>query len=686
MKRGGVGWIGGVVAVLAGLAGPAEAVSPKTWLVSGVAAWSETERDSVGLVSSGGVRMGLARERVEGTTSLTVWDFLADGDSWLAATGDEGAVYRIPRRGDAVEVVRVVQPQVTALGRDRGGSILLGTAPDGVVYRMHGSTAESLADLPETYVWAIRPHPRGGALVATGNAGKLYRIEEGGRVTVVAETGASHVTGFEVDGTGVVATTESPGRLLRIALDGTVQVLHEGDEPELRAPVLAADGAMYFLANREGTDDPGRLYRRASTGAVERVWESLNGYAYTLHQATDGVLWVSTGSESGRGSIVRVEPGPPSVWTEMVRTPEPQIPGVAMREGRPALIGTGGLGRIYRIPGDDAPSGRVTSLVHDAGVTARWGAMTLEPGPGSAGVEVHTRSGNTRVPDAAWSPWEPARLEGNRGPVPSGPGRFLQWRLDLEDRAHPVSGVRVIYLPANRAPRINDVAITELGRDFEPGATGGQIGNLSQELPGGIRAEFQLPGPVSTGEVSDEETVWARRYRSVTWKADDPNDDALRFRVALRTPEEADWKPLSEDLESSPWVWDSATVPDGWYEVQVEASDAGDNGPGAALTSARATEPFLVDNTPPSVEGLSASGGRIRGTAVDAASAIKRIEMAVDGGPWIRIHPSDGIPDMPRETFEAELPELTPGAHVALVRAADRAGNLGIGRVRFEVP
>ncbi len=41
---------------------------------------------------------------------------------------------------------------------------------------------------------------------------------------------------------------------------------------------------------------------------------------------------------------------------------------------------------------------------------------------------------------------------------------------------------------------------------------------------------------------------------------------------------------------------------------------------------------------------------------------------------------------MPRETFRIDLTEAGSGEHVAMVRAADDAGNLGVARVSFRVP
>ncbi len=680
--------IAGLAALTLGLllAPAAGAVSPRTWRTTGVESWTAADRESVGVTSEGAVGLSLASVPAEGLDAAMVWDLLPDGGDLLVATGDGGAVYRVTSGGKATVEASVVQPEVTCLGRDGRGRVLLGTSPDGMIYRLEGKKAVPVVDTPETYIWRILPLSGEDALVATGDSGKLYRLKGRGEIELFADLGAVNVTALVPRRDGWLATTESPGRLLEVDGDGTFRVLYDAAEPELRAPVVAADGTVFFLANPPGDSGEGRLYRRTPQGGVERVWTSLDGFAYDLLAAGDGALWVTTGSDSGGGSVVRVTPGPPSSWMEMVKVAEPRVMTAAVSHGALDWIGTGGAGRVYRIPSADAGRGTVTVEPFDAGGTARWGALTLEPGLRLDSVSAEVRSGNTRTPDDTWSAWRRVELTGGRGPVGERASRFLQWRLSLTDPGARVDGVGVVYLPANLAPQVNEVTVSELGAEYLRSWDRSQPASLSQDLAGGVHVEFQVPGNRGNTPATDEEAAWARRYRAVTWKADDPNDDELRYTLAVRAGEETVWKPLDGDLESSPWIWDTATVPDGWYVLRVTASDRDANPPAEADSAARTTEPFLVDNTAPVISDLRVAGGVLTGVAVDATSPIKKLEMAVDGRSWTVVFPEDGIADMPRETLRVALPDLPSGEHAILVRAYDDAGNPGLGRVGFTLP
>jgi hypothetical protein len=199
----------------------------------------------------------------------------------------------------------------------------------------------------------------------------------------------------------------------------------------------------------------------------------------------------------------------------------------------------------------------------------------------------------------------------------------------------------------------------------------------------GKRSTTKRPttGKPSTG--GDEPPAPTTVYR-VEWKTDNPDGDELRFRLRYRAEGQEIWRDIlkeSETLTKSQHEWDTQGLPDGHYRIRVEASDELANPARYALSSNAVSEPFLVDNHPPRIEGLRATGRNVQGTARDEAGPVAKLEYAVDGGDWHPFFPVDDLLDSAEERFNLELEGLEPGSHIIAVRVTDAAGNTGVSEV-----
>lgn len=166
----------------------------------------------------------------------------------------------------------------------------------------------------------------------------------------------------------------------------------------------------------------------------------------------------------------------------------------------------------------------------------------------------------------------------------------------------------------------------------------------------------------------------------VTWEASDPNNDQLTYTLEYRPANASVWLPLAKDLQENRYEWQTRRVPDGRYIVRVTASDHADNTPEASLTHSRASDPVLVDNTPPVIENLKADAGRgqvtLQGRARDGLSVIRNMQYVVDAAEqWNYILPEDLIYDSTEESFTVKISDLAPGQHVITLRAEDARGN-----------
>jgi hypothetical protein len=171
----------------------------------------------------------------------------------------------------------------------------------------------------------------------------------------------------------------------------------------------------------------------------------------------------------------------------------------------------------------------------------------------------------------------------------------------------------------------------------------------------------------------------------VRWDAVDGNDDTLIFQIEIRAEDEANWKQLAEKLEDSYLSWDSTSFADGLYRVRVTASDAPSNPVSEIKTHSRTSEPFLIDNTAPSVGDLSgqlAQGKlRVRFTASDTATAIQAAEYSLDGGEWKRVLPASRLFDSQNLSFDFEIDAAGSGEHTLAVRVYDSHENVATAKV-----
>ena len=180
-------------------------------------------------------------------------------------------------------------------------------------------------------------------------------------------------------------------------------------------------------------------------------------------------------------------------------------------------------------------------------------------------------------------------------------------------------------------------------------------------------------------------------HRLIKIAAADPNGDKLAFAVYFRAAGRAKWITLVEKFQKPLYPWDVTTVPDGVYEVRVEASDAPANPRENVLTGARVSRAVVVDNTPPAVTGLKARAdgkGKVTltGQVADATSRVMKIRYAVGSvTEWHDVLPDDGICDSPREGFSTVIEDLDPGVHHVAVKARDEFGNTGYASVEVTV-
>ncbi|HUL55172.1 MAG TPA: hypothetical protein VLT83_17345 [Opitutaceae bacterium] len=133
------------------------------------------------------------------------------GRRWLVATGPEGRIVEITLDGATYarrEIAHLAEPQIFALRALPDGSVLAGTSPTGVLYLLKNGTPAARIVLPVDSVFDIAllpgrgaaaaaqktepPAPGQIALIATGNPGRIYRVDlaQFARAGIGADKGA----------------------------------------------------------------------------------------------------------------------------------------------------------------------------------------------------------------------------------------------------------------------------------------------------------------------------------------------------------------------------------------------------------------------------------------------------------------------------------------------------------------
>src|SRR5207249_7764096 len=106
-----------------------------------------------------------------------------------------------------------------------------------------------------------------------------------------------------------------------------------------------------------------------------------------------------------------------------------------------------------------AAKGTFYSDIKDTQTLSQWGQVSWKATiPAETSLRLLARSGNTRTPDATWSPWADAGTDpaGKSLQIPK--ARFVQWRADFittNTKTSPVlREVKLAYLQQNIRPEV----------------------------------------------------------------------------------------------------------------------------------------------------------------------------------------------------------------------------------------
>jgi len=659
------------VGFLISLSGSASAVGTRTFELDTLDELEGGDLTGVSVASNGTVRAGYNLGSTPITDATSVWSAVVQADGTvLVGTGSEGKVFRVTA-GQSKLLATTGEMAVSALAVAWNGDVIAGTFPEGKLFKLpkgagDGGEAKLFAELEGAeHIWGLRYDDKAKALyVATGPDGKLFRVDQQGNAQVYYDSEESHLVSVTTapDGT-VYAGSSGKALLFKLNAPGRATVVHDFDGDDVKAIEVASDGTIYAIANKykdgfkapkkgssakpQSTKKPkpgkGELMRFSPTGVAERLLVDKDTHFVSLALADDGTPHVGTGAE---GRVYTVDDN--LVSTLVADTEERQISALLVHGKRRYIVGSDPA--VYHaIQGVGGADAVWTSKVLDAGLRAHFGQLAWDS---KGSVELSTRTGNTEEPDGTWSSWSAAMTA--PGEMKSPAARYIQVRSRFSrDQKAELRGVKLHFVTDNARAVVTSIEAT-------PGA------KKTKSEKGIVTSGGPLPKPKSTIKVK--------------WKVENPDKDELRFRLSYRVKGRDAWfdalKPGAK-LTKTEYEWETSSLPEGTYELKLEATDELANPPDRVSRHTLSAPTVLVDNTPPVFKALSLTGRRLKGEVVDGLGPIGRIEVSVAGTEeWRPLFPTDSVFDEASEAFDIDVSDIVPpGTHLVAVRVYDSGGN-----------
>ncbi len=730
------------LAALVSLGAAVHAVETETWKHASNDDFMKGNLDKLSLRSDGRLMLAPKASEIIDPSTAVLWAVAADSKGNIyAGGGGAGAgsakLFRVNPAGESELVAELDGLQVQAIAVNTTDEVFAATAPDGKVYRISGGETDVFYAPDVKYIWAAVFDEAGNLYIGAGDTGEIHKITPGGDAAVFFRTEETHVRSLAIDPAGnLIAGTEPGGLIFRITPAGDGFVLHQSEKQEVTALAVAPDGSVYAAAM--GSKKPGIILPMpvarpaaappstgASTGSQRPeapapqatqsarppappmrtptpkvtggseilriepdgyprlVWSDNEELVYALAFDGEGRLLFGTGNE---GRIYRLDTG--HLHTMLLKLPPTQVTALQVSEDGRLLAATSNVGKLYAIGPGLENQGSFEGEVLDAKFFSFWGRICYEGFDGGGKVAIMTRSGNLDRPQQNWSVWQEADLNSHDGRVKSPAARFLQYKVILsaapDGRSPEVSSVEAAFMHKNVAPVVRQVVATPPNYEFPPQSlTITRTKNLTLPPLGSA----PRPEPKKVAMSTTQTMQYAKGQIGVRWLAEDDNDDELRYEVKIRGEGESEWKLLEDDLSHAYLSWDSTAFADGEYRVRVTATDAPNNPPLQALSASLESQPFLIDNTPPEIEGLSAGmeNGAVTASwrAVDNRTVITTAEYSLDGSEWMVVEPTTRLSDSQSLDYQLRLDDVGPGEHTLAVRVADQFENQEVAKTVF---
>jgi hypothetical protein len=278
------------------------------------------------------------------------------------------------------------------------GSTLIGTSPNGKVYRAVSDVVSLFADTGALAVTSIVQDKKGTIFASTMPDGKIFKLSQGKAEPFATLADASHVWALVLDknGTGLYAGTGPEGKVFHVEANGTSSVYYRSTETHLVSLALAESGDLYA-----GSSGKGQLYKISGPGRAAIIGDMPGEEVKAIVAAKGGVVWVISNEygeapeppkrspaagrlPAGPSTPAKFKPGKGQLHRydaqgrseRMMKHDDTHYMSLALDDKGTPYVGTGHEGRVYTV--DDA---HVVSLVADTD-ERQAGAVFIHGGKG----------------------------------------------------------------------------------------------------------------------------------------------------------------------------------------------------------------------------------------------------------------------------------------------------------------
>jgi hypothetical protein len=210
------------------------------------------EELSVSVNEPGTLSLGPAIARLADLKDLNLWSAVREprtGDLILG-TGPEGEVFRVRPSGKITRLSAFIESDVYAVALGPKGEIYAASSPRGKIFRIQSSgKVEEYFNPKEEFIWSMVTDKKGNLFVATGPAGKIFKVTAQGKGTVYYDSDEPHIRVLAWDKQGaLLAGSSENGLLYRITDTQQAVVLLDSEKEEISALAVQPDGTIFAAA------------------------------------------------------------------------------------------------------------------------------------------------------------------------------------------------------------------------------------------------------------------------------------------------------------------------------------------------------------------------------------------------------------------------------------------------------